>query len=1008
MPQFDKQKVHQLSRVLETIRSAVYKLVGALDVEAFVSAEPLLFSRRLDGERKQLKVGQTWAAAVFDCGWFHFTGVVPAEAAGTDVVLLIDVGGEACVVDAAGNPLQGLTNINSEFDKTLGMPGKHVLPWVNPARGNETIDLWADAGANDLFGRMQDHSVLKQASIAIRQPQLFALYYDWEVLHELMTQLPESSARRWRLWDALDRAAALLIECNEANAAAARSILAPELDRRGGDASLTISAVGHAHMDLAWLWPIRETIRKCARTFATVLRMIERYPDYVFGASQPQQFQWMKEHYPALYQQIKQRVAEGRIETQGVMWVEPDTNVPGGESLIRQIYYGVRFFAEEFGTRSKMLWEPDVFGYTGALPQILKKSGVDFFMTQKLSWNQVTRHPHHTFWWQGIDGSRVLAHMPPEDTYNGPAAPRSIVKIEREYLDKNVSDRALMLFGIGDGGGGPGEEHLERLAREKNLAGLCPVVQEPAETFFQRLTVNSHRYGTWSGELYLEKHQGTFTTQARNKRFNRKLEIALRELELIAAIAQHAGAKYTFPKDEIDAIWREVLLYQFHDILPGSSIARVYDESVTRYHILEKQVVDLIAAADQAYLAGVAKPGDGAIIFNSLSWPRSQWLKVDNRWHYLTVPALGAAVVAAVGAAVVASDASATLPQAPRASEHLLENQYLKVEFAEDGSIRSILDKRCHRQVLTAAGNVLAVYHDPGDAWDFPMDYRERQLGSFKLQSSEAAVDGPRAVIRQVYAFNQSSLTQEISLLADAARLDFVTQVDWKESERMLRTSFPTTVLTHEATCDIQFGSIRRPTHRNTLADVAKMEICAQKFVDLSDRGFGVALLNDCKYGHAVFDGTIDLNLLRSPNHPGIAADRGTHQFSYALLPHPGDHVAGNVIQAGYEFNIPLRVLGHAAGVHPVGGNGSWITVDNTNVVIETIKPAETGSGWVVRLYEATGGSTDATLSLPSGIASVAMVNLIEENPVALSPINGRLALHFGPFEIHTLLLSGV
>jgi alpha-mannosidase len=756
-------------------------------------------------------------------------------------------------------------------------------------------------------------------------------------------------------------------------------------------------------MDLAWLWPIRETVRKCARTFSTVLRMMERYPDYIFGASQPQQFQWMKDHYPSLYDQMKQRIAEGRFETQGVMWVEPDTNVPSGESLVRQILYGVRFFREEFSTRSKMLWEPDVFGYTGALPQILKKSGVDFFMTQKLSWNQVTKHPHHTFWWQGIDGSRVLAHMPPEDTYNGPAAPRSIVKIERDYLDKNVSDRALMLFGIGDGGGGPGEEHLERLARENNLAGLCPVVQEPAETFFKRLSQNSDRYCTWTGELYLEKHQGTFTTQARNKRFNRKLELALRELELMAVLAQHAKANYTFPKAEVDGIWREILLYQFHDILPGSSIARVYDESVARYSILEKQIADLTKSADQAYLAAAAKPGNATVVFNSLSWPRTQWLKLESHWHNTTVPALG---IATIPAPQAGSEGTPEDLDQPRATNRALENQLLKVEFAADGSITSILDKRCNRQVLAAPGNVLAIYHDSGDAWDFPMDYRDRKLGSFKLQSTEATVDGPRALIRQMFSFNKSTLTQEISLLAGSAQLEFATQVDWQESERMLRTSFPTTVIATEATCDIQFGSIRRPTHRNTLADVAKMEICAHKFVDLSDRGFGVALLNDCKYGHALIDGTIDLNLLRSPNHPGTAADRGAQQFCYALLPHLGDHVAGNVMQAGYEFNIPLRVLGHGEPI-PSSQNGiSLLQIDADNIVIETIKPAEAGSGWIVRLYESTGASTDARLTLPHGIAKVAMVNLIEENPVALSVEQRGLNLHFGPFEIHTLLLA--
>jgi alpha-mannosidase len=992
MPLFDKQKAQFLSRVLERIRSAVYSPIGDLAVEVFVSPEPLPFAHRTEGKHLSIKPGETWAVAVFDCGWFHFTGSLPTDAAGKDVVLLIDVNGEACVVDAHGTPRQGLTNINSEFDKVLGMPGKHVVPWMNPARGGEPIDVWADAGANDLFGRMQDKGTLKQACMAIRHSELFSLQWDWEVLHELMTNLPEQSARRFRLWDALDRASMLLVNFTDAEAKAARAVLAPELAKRGGDPSLTVSAVGHAHMDLAWLWPIRETIRKCGRTFATALRMLERYPDYVFGASQPQQYQWVKEQYPELYAEVKKRVAEGRWEAQGAMWVEPDTNIPSGESLVRQILFGLEFFRDEFGVRPTILWEPDVFGYSGALPQILLKSGIDCFMTQKLSWNQVTKHPHHTFWWQGIDGSRVLAHLPPEDTYNGPAAPRSMVKIERDYLDKNVSDIALMLFGIGDGGGGPGEEHLERLSREKNLSGLCPVVQEPAEQFFRKLRDGSDRYSTWTGELYLEKHQGTFTTQSRSKRFNRKLEFALRELELMATLATEVSKSYKYPKKEVATIWREFLLYQFHDILPGSSIGRVYDESLPRYQILTDQIVALTKAADAAYLSA-STSGDAMVVLNSLSWAHQQWLKIGSAWKLVTVPAMGIATV---------TTADSESASGANASANLLENDKLRVEFNTDGSIASCFDKRANRQALTATGNVLAIYDDPGDAWDFPMDYRGRQVGRFELQSAEHSVDGPRASIRQTYSYNKSKLTQEVVLIAGSPVVEFITTVDWQESGRMLRTSFPTSVIATEATCDIQFGTLRRPTHRNTLRDVAMVEVCAHKFVDLSDRGFGVALLNDCKYGHALLGSTIDLNLLRSPSYPDVAADRATHQFTYALMPHVGDHFAGRVMQAGFELNVPLRVLGNAVAF----ASKSWISIDAEHIIIDTVKPAENGPGTIVRLYESAGASTVAKLTLPAKTTEVSAVNLVEENPQPLKIDDGSVSLQFGPFEIRTLLVK--
>jgi alpha-mannosidase len=1009
MPNFDKHKAQFLGRVLERIRSAVYTVAGDLAVEVFVTPEPLPFSERSTGHRIDLKVGDVWAKAVFDCGWFHFTGAVPDDLAGKDVVLLIDVNGEACIVDESGTPWIGLTNINSEFDKVLGMPGKRVVPLVNPARGGETIDLWADAGANDLFGRMQDSGTLEQACIAVRNPELFALQWDWEVLHELMVHLPEQSARRARLWDALCRASNHLIEFSEPEAASARAILSPELKKNGGDASLIISAVGHAHMDLAWLWPIRETIRKCGRTFATVLRMMERYPDYIFGASQPQQYQWVKDQYPALYAQVKQRVAEGRWEPQGAMWVEPDTNVPSGESLVRQILYGLKFFAEEFGATPTILWEPDVFGYSGALPQILLKSGIDCFMTQKLSWNQVTKHPHHTFWWQGIDGSRVLAHLPPEDTYNGPAAPRSLLKLEHEYLDKNVSDRALMLFGIGDGGGGPGEEHLERLSREHDLAGLCPVIQEPAEKFFDRLREGSDRYATWSGELYLEKHQGTFTSQARNKRFNRKLELALRELELAATIAgQFIAADYQFPKAAVDAIWRELLLYQFHDILPGSSIQRVYDESLARYARLAEQVAALTAQAESAYISSLssrsllipAEAQPSTAIINSLSWERTHWLKICSQWQRVIVPAMGLSIVSTVSTA----NAEPAAYEIAGSVRHL-ENKYLRVEFGEDGTITSCYDKTAKRQTLAARGNVLAVYEDPGDAWDFSMDYRERQCGKFQLESSDYLTDGPKSIIRTKYSYGTSTLAQDVVLTSGSRILEFTTNVDWKESGKMLRTSFPTTILASEATCDIQFGSIRRPTHRNTLRDVAMMEICAHKFVDLSDRGYGVAVLNDCKYGHAVIGGTIDLNLLRSPSYPDPTADRAVHEFVYALFPHVGDHIAGGVVQAGYELNVPLRVCNAADGTM---ARRSWLSIDAPNIIIETVKPSEDGTGWVVRLYDSAGASTDTLLTLPPGTGEVFRVNMIEQQPQPMTIAENKVSLHFGPFEVHTLLVQHV
>ena len=474
MPYAKAQMESEVKAVISRVKKGVYTITGELSMTAWITPEPVSFSARMTGVKKVLQIGDCWGK-LWDCAWFHFSGVVPTSAAGKKVVLLIDVGGEACIVDGQGCPVQGLTNADSGFDRTLGTPGKRVVCFTERARGGESVDLWADAGTNDLFGKYRDNGAVQAAYIAVCDDSLKTLYYDLEYLLELWLSLPETGARHDAILFVLYNAVLNLNRLTPEEIRAARMVLAPEMAKKSADPSLIVSALGHSHIDLAWLWPLRETVRKGARTWATATLMLEKYSDYIFGASQPQLYQWIKFYYPALFERVKFRIMEGRWETLGAMWVEPDTNLPGGESLVRQILYGKRFFCQEFNQDLKICWLPDSFGFTGALPQLLKKAGVDFFLTVKLSWNLYDRYPHHTFLWKGINGSSVLVHMPPEGTYNSSAAPRAIVKTEANYADKGLSDHCLLLFGIGDGGGGPGEEHLEMLKREKNSAGLPPV-----------------------------------------------------------------------------------------------------------------------------------------------------------------------------------------------------------------------------------------------------------------------------------------------------------------------------------------------------------------------------------------------------------------------------------------------------------------------------------------------------------------------------------------------------
>lgn len=1072
------------ARTLDRLREAIYRPVAPLAVEAWVTKEPVLYAERTSGTRLGLKPGDRWGE-LWDCAWFRFSGIVPDEAAGRKVVLLIDVNGELCLVDGEGTPVQGLTNVNSEFDYELGLPGKRVVDVTERAAGGEVIDLWADAGCNDLFGRYRS-GTLKEADIAICDEAVRKLYYDFEVLLELSGHVPAGGSRQARIERKLYEAANVLAVIDEETVRRASELLAPELERRGGDAELRVSAVGHAHIDLAWLWPIRETIRKGARTFSTALRNLEKYPDYVFGASQPQLYQWMKEHYPKLYERVKEKVREGRWELQGAMWVEPDTNLSGGEALVRQILYGKRFFREEYGADVRVLWLPDVFGYAGSLPQLLKLSGVDYMMTQKLSWNVYNKHPHHSFVWEGIDGTGVLTHLPPEDTYNSPAAPRSLAKIEREYLDKGVSDHALMLFGIGDGGGGPGEEHLERLARERNLSGLPPVVQEPSIEFFRRLERESASFQRFRGELYLEKHQGTLTSQARNKRYNRQMELALREAEFAASLALALGADRKgdgaggkvggraggeagensswnvhgdrdgdvreardgrasahgtersrgeerddgalelgperdegqerqrvsswngYPTEALERIWKETLLYQFHDILPGSSIGRVYDESLERYAALLAETRELQRAAYEEAAARIAGPCV-PVVFNSLPWERENWVEWNGERRLVRVPGMGAAVLAGA-VARSAGDVADEL----RAGGAAIENARLRVAFAEDGSLASVYDKAAGREALRpggGGGNVLTVYHDDGDAWDFPRDYREAVAGRMRLESVEYAVRGCRAVAEQTYRFGESTLKLTVSLEAGGDIVEFAAEADWRESAKMLRTSFDTSVVSDTVTCEIQFGYLKRRTTRNTLEEMARDEICAHRYIDLSQPDYGVALLNDCKYGHRAEGSTLDMNLLRSPSYPDPMADRARHEFRYALLPHEGDFVAAGVVRRGWELNVPLVVAEGRTGGEPEAGSTAkrsleWIAIDHPHVMIEAVKKAEDGDDAIVRLYESAGASAKARISFGLPCAEAWETNLMEEAAELLALTDGGVELAFRPFEIKTIRLK--
>ena len=984
MYQFEKNTMHRIDNFMGRLVHKYYKVIGDLNCTAYITREPVRYEDRFTGEKKDLKAGDHWGD-LFDCAWMHFTGEIPAESQGENLVLLIDVSGEGLCYDEKRGPLTGLTHgsVVHEF----GSVRKHVVPLDLLGTKDGRIDLWVDAGCNDLFGNYVDSGDLKEAFVAVLYPELRAFYYDFYTLREAFHCM-EEGPRRSSIIRALNDSINVFYDDTEEEAKHARKILEKELAKVGGTPSLTVNFIGNAHIDLAWLWPIRETIRKGARTLSTVDQLMDRYEDYVFGVSQPQLLLWMKMYYPQLFERIKQRVKEGRIEPQGGMWVEADTNLPGGESLVRQILFGTEFWKREFDAEVDNVWLPDCFGFTASLPQIMRKSGLKYFMTQKMSWNDHNTFPYHTFRWKGLDGSVVLAHMLPEETYNSQASPASVRKIEKNYHEKGLCDQALALFGVGDGGGGPSAYHLEKLKRMKNLEGLSPTVQRFARDFFHDIDRNTEEYPEWRGGLYLEKHRGTFTTQARNKKYNRYMENALHDLEFAAVLAEQYGGK-EYPREEIADIWKEVLLYQFHDIIPGSAIKRVYDESVPRYRILYDKTLKMIRELYEDLFAG-------ELAVNTQGFDRTEYLKKDNGWYQVTVPAF-----AATGQFDKAERSTAL-----EAEDLRIENENLSVRFGRDGSIVSIFDRQNGVEVLPdgQVANRLAVYNEEdGNAWDIEVYYDEQKPRAFELVEQKASLDGVNAVMQQHYRFGDSDLQQTIYLQQDSRLLQFDTKVDWHEKQKMLRTSFPVVIDAEEVTCDIQFGNIRYSTNRNTTWQRSRFERCAHKWVDLSREDYGVALLNDCKYGHKLYDNVLDLALLRSTNSPGKDADQGKHTFRYALYPHVGNEHKALVEQTALAFNNPLKVYRGTGILRP---EESFIKVDQDNVILSTVKKAEEHDGIVVRMYETYGECTDCCITLPEGVEKVTLCNLMEKPEQTLLPEGRRLHLHMNPYEITTFIMD--
>jgi alpha-mannosidase len=937
-----------------------------------------------------------------------------------------------------GKPLQGI-DVN------------HRRVWLPPALCQQeqlAVSLRAWSG---MFRAPAPHYFDVAELLWVDEP-CERFYHLARVLLEAVMELGEGDLRRIRLLDAVDDAFRRLdftrpgsdVFC--ASAAPALAFLEQQLVgwHEQDETKPRVWAVGHAHIDLAWLWQLRHTREKAARTFATVLHLMRQYPEYRFVHSSPQLYAYLEQDEPDLFAQIGERIAEGRWAITGGMWIEADTNLPSGESLVRQFLHGQRYSRGRFGSASRLLWLPDVFGYSWALPQIARGSGIDFFLTSKISWSQFNRFPYDTFRWRGIDGTELLTHFvttPEPDipfyTYNGKLTPAEVTGAWESYRQKEVNDELLLLFGYGDGGGGPTAEMLEAGRALKNLPGLPSVAQTLPEDYFDGLAarVDGERLPVWDGELYLEYHRGTYTSQAYNKWANRHAEGLYHHAEWLGALASLL-VKSAYPAEALRAGWERILLNQFHDILPGSSIAEVYTDSHADYAAIFAAGTAAVDQAQDGLLGALALKQPGVVFFNGCSWARDglvslPWsealaggLLVDPEGRAVEtqrtggeagdqlilyvrdVPPLGyAAIQLAATAGPLAREATVTV------TKTRLETNFYRLELDDRGQIASLYDKRYGREVLAAPGNVFQTFVDRPmafDAWDIDIYYQERQEPVTNLVEATVEEEGPlRGVLRLQWRFGDSTITQWLTLYAYSPRIDFRTEVDWQERQILLKVAFPVRIRATRATYDIQFGTIQRPVHWNTSWDYARFEVPAHRWADLSEGDYGVALLNDCKYGYDIHDNMMRLTLLKSAISPDPEADRGHHQFTYSLLPHGGDWRSGGVVAEGYALNWPLLAVPAAA--NPAGevpDRFSLASVLADHVILETVKQAEDGDGWIVRFYECQQRRNPEVLAqFGVPLLRAARCNLIEDVEEDVPVAGDLLTFAIKPYEIRSFRL---
>jgi alpha-mannosidase len=949
-PEYTRARLAQTSARLRELVYPETRVPDELLIAGPVDRIPVGDAASLDYRVAHLgeRLGPLWATY-----WFRLRATVPDEWRGRRVDLLWASEAESTLwID--GLSVQGLHGSDR-----AQRPDARL---IEQAHGGEQLELAIELACNGLFGNLGAPPELESCAIALYDGEAGRLFHDFEILRALEASDTLEPSWQGKLRSELNRF------CNEHDPA----ILAALYEHHNGTRAHELAAIGHAHIDTAWLWPLAETYRKLVRTFSSQTRYMDEYPEFRFACSQAQQYAWIKERDPDLWERIRTKVENGQFVPVGGSWVEPDCNIPSGESLLRQFIHGQRFFEDEFGIRCREFWSPDAFGYCSQLPQLMQLSGITRFLTQKLSWNRFNRPDSHTFIWQGIDGSEVLGHFPPVDTYNSDASVKEMLYADHEFKDHESSGTSLLVYGYGDGGGGPTRAMIESLRRARDLQGLPRARQVTSDEFFEALEREAADRPVVVGELYFEYHRGVFTSQAFTKRGNRACEQLLHDVEFLAT------ARGDYPRAELDRLWKLLLLQQFHDILPGSSIGLVYDDARRDFAELESSLTALI--------------GSGETPVNTIGVARREVTR-DSAGRLVVVEAKAYAA-----GRITKNDERVTIDGL------VLENAHLRVQLREDGSVESVVEKATGRETLAAPGNRLELYEDLPvnfDAWDIDPSHLETRQDCPPAESWSLVSDGP---LRGEIAFERrigehSTLRQVVRLDAGARRVEFHTTVDWHEEHKLLKVCFPLDVHSPNATYEMPFAYAERPTHYSTSFDRARYEVPGHRWADLSEHGFGAALLTDSKYGYSCYGNELRISLLRAPKSPDPEADMGTHQFAYALFPHAGGWREAGVVAEGLCFNAPLRWT-HGAP------ETSFASVDDPNLVLDTIKRGERSDALVLRLYEAHGGRGIARVRLATPFERARFTNALEEPTGDVELADDVLVLPYRPHEVLTVLVD--